>query len=188
MIPHENGSTEKELPADPSVEDNIPSPRKRADFPLVFRHERTAANRLRETSRNLGSRKACWSRRSGQGSSFVLPSDREYVAREGTPRRLCLHYPDAIYHLIARGKGCQTFASKDIDRLLQRLGRTAVRRCWRIYAFAIISNRLHFEHCCREGICGSCGFLTNGSDGEPSSGMIGEQSMKEAHLAAIACQ
>ena len=31
--------------------DNIPSPRKRADFPQVFRHERTWANRLRETSR-----------------------------------------------------------------------------------------------------------------------------------------
>src|SRR5271157_291003 len=31
--------------------DNIPSPRKRVDFPQVFRHERTLANRLRETSR-----------------------------------------------------------------------------------------------------------------------------------------
>jgi len=31
--------------------DNIPSPRKRADFPQVFHHERTLANRLRETSR-----------------------------------------------------------------------------------------------------------------------------------------
>ena len=31
--------------------DDIPSPRKRADFPQVFRHERTLANRLRETSR-----------------------------------------------------------------------------------------------------------------------------------------
>jgi histidyl-tRNA synthetase len=31
--------------------DDIPSPRKRADFPRVFRHERTSANRLRETSR-----------------------------------------------------------------------------------------------------------------------------------------
>jgi hypothetical protein len=41
---------------------------------------------------------------------------------------------------------------------------------------------------CREGICGSCGFLINGSAGEPHSGMMGQQSMKEAHLAAIACQ
>jgi 2Fe-2S iron-sulfur cluster binding domain len=45
---------------------------------------------------------------------------------------------------------------------------------------------LAFERGCREGICGSCGFLINGSAGEPPSGMIGEQSMKEAHLAAIA--
>src|SRR5271157_1656039 len=30
--------------------DNIPSPRKRADFPQVFRHERTLANRPRETN------------------------------------------------------------------------------------------------------------------------------------------
>src|SRR5271157_253680 len=40
--------------------DNIPSPRKRADFPQVFRHERTLANRLRETSRYVGGRNACW--------------------------------------------------------------------------------------------------------------------------------
>src|SRR5271157_2812900 len=36
--------------------DNIPSPRKRADFPQVFRHERTLANRLMETSRYVGGR------------------------------------------------------------------------------------------------------------------------------------
>src|SRR6266511_2153607 len=40
--------------------DNIPSPRKRADFPRVFRHERTLANRLRETSRDGGGRNARW--------------------------------------------------------------------------------------------------------------------------------
>ncbi len=37
-----------------------PSPRKRADFPRVFRHERTSANRLRETSRYVGGRNARW--------------------------------------------------------------------------------------------------------------------------------
>src|SRR3954453_7298686 len=46
--------------ADLSVEDDIPSPRKRADFPQVFRHERTAANRLRETGRYVGDRNARW--------------------------------------------------------------------------------------------------------------------------------
>src|SRR5271157_930859 len=40
--------------------DNIPSPRKRADFPQVFHHERTLANRLRETSRYVGGRNARW--------------------------------------------------------------------------------------------------------------------------------
>src|SRR5208283_1269723 len=40
--------------------DNIPSPRKRADFPQVFRHERTLANRLRGTSRYVGGRNARW--------------------------------------------------------------------------------------------------------------------------------
>ena len=40
--------------------DNIPLPRKRADFPQVFRHERTLANRLRETSRHVGGRNARW--------------------------------------------------------------------------------------------------------------------------------
>ena len=43
-----------------SPTDNIPSPRKRADFPRVFRHERTLANRPRETSRYVGGRNACW--------------------------------------------------------------------------------------------------------------------------------
>ena len=59
-VPHEDGSAEKELSADPTVVDNIPLPRKRADFPRVFRHERTSANRLRETSRYDGGRNACW--------------------------------------------------------------------------------------------------------------------------------
>src|SRR5260370_41406728 len=40
--------------------DEIPLPRKRADFPRVFRHERTLANRQRETSRDVGGRNACW--------------------------------------------------------------------------------------------------------------------------------
>src|SRR6516162_9794382 len=40
--------------------DKIPSPRKRADFPRVFRHERTLTNRLRETSRYVGGSNACW--------------------------------------------------------------------------------------------------------------------------------
>jgi hypothetical protein len=56
----EDGSAEKELTADLSAVDDIPSPRKRADFPRVFRHERTSANRPRETSRYVGGRNARW--------------------------------------------------------------------------------------------------------------------------------
>ena len=59
-VPHGDGAAEKELPAGLSVEDDIPSPRKRADFPQVFRHEKASANRLRERSRYVGSRNACW--------------------------------------------------------------------------------------------------------------------------------
>ena len=59
-VPHGDGAAEKELPAAPLVEDDIPSPRKRADFPRVFRHERASANRLRGTSRYVGGRNACW--------------------------------------------------------------------------------------------------------------------------------
>src|SRR5436309_3231660 len=43
-----------------SPTDDIPSPRKRADFPRVFRHERTLANRPKETSRYVGGSNACW--------------------------------------------------------------------------------------------------------------------------------
>ena len=64
---------------------------------------------------------------------------------EGMPRRLRLEYPDAIYHLMARGNGRQDIVCDDVDRdrLLQHLGRTAVRCSWSIYAFAIMSNHLH---------------------------------------------
>jgi putative transposase len=60
-------------------------------------------------------------------------------------RRLRLQYSDAIYHLMARGSGRQDIVCDDVDRdrLLEHLGRTAVRCSWRIYAFALMSNHLH---------------------------------------------
>jgi hypothetical protein len=73
---HEDGSAEQELPADLSVEDNIPSPRKRADFPQVFRHERTSAHRLRETSGEVGGGNACW-RGSRAYARLALPRREE---------------------------------------------------------------------------------------------------------------
>jgi putative transposase len=61
------------------------------------------------------------------------------------PRRLRLQYPDAIYHLMARGNGRQNIVRDDLDRdrLQAHLGRAAVRCSWRVYAFAILSNHLH---------------------------------------------
>ena len=47
------------------------------------------------------------------------------------PRRLRLQYPDAIYHVMARGNGRQNIVRDDIDRdrLMEQLGKAAVR-CW----------------------------------------------------------
>src|SRR5258708_34967744 len=61
---------------------------------------------------------------SGQVSSCFLPSDGKRVVMEGMPRRLRLQYPDAIYHLMARGNGRQDIVCDDVDRdrLLQYLG------------------------------------------------------------------
>jgi putative transposase len=60
-------------------------------------------------------------------------------------RRLRLQYPDAIYHVMARGNGRQDIVRDDVDRsrLLEDLGKATIRCCWQIYAFAIMSNHLH---------------------------------------------
>ncbi len=61
------------------------------------------------------------------------------------PRHLRLQYPDAIYHLMARGNGRQDIVRDDDDRqrLQDYLGRAVVRCSWRVYAFAIMSNHFH---------------------------------------------
>jgi putative transposase len=61
------------------------------------------------------------------------------------PRRLRLQYPDAIYHVMARGNGRQDIVRDDVDRdrLVDHLGRGAIRCSWRVYAFAIMPNHLH---------------------------------------------
>ena len=78
-------------------------------------------------------------------ASLFLPSDAEYGVVDGMPRRLRLQYPDAIYHLMARGNGRQDIVCDDVDRerLQEHLGRAAIRCSWRIYAFAIMPNTLH---------------------------------------------
>jgi putative transposase len=60
-------------------------------------------------------------------------------------RRLRLQYPDAIYHVMARGNGRQKIVRDDTDRgrLQEDLGKAAIRCSWRVYAFAIMSNHLH---------------------------------------------
>ena len=61
------------------------------------------------------------------------------------PRRLRLQYPDAIYHVMARGNGRQNIVRDDVDRerLVEQLGKAVVRCGSRVYAFVIMSNRLH---------------------------------------------
>jgi hypothetical protein len=46
---------------------------------------------------------------------------------------------------MARGNGRQNIVCDDVDRdrLLEHLGRAAIRCSWRVYAFAFMSNRLH---------------------------------------------
>jgi putative transposase len=60
-------------------------------------------------------------------------------------RRLRVQYPGAIYHLMARGNGRQDIVCDDADRdrLVDHLGRAAIRCSWHVYAFAIMSNHLH---------------------------------------------
>jgi len=60
-------------------------------------------------------------------------------------RRLRVQYPGATYHLMARGNGRQDIVRDDADRdrLVNDLGRAAVRCSWRIYAFVVMSNHLH---------------------------------------------
>jgi hypothetical protein len=46
---------------------------------------------------------------------------------------------------MARGNGRPDIVCDDADRdrLHEHLGRAAIRCCWRVYAFAIMSNHLH---------------------------------------------
>ena len=60
-------------------------------------------------------------------------------------RRLRIQYPDAIYHVMARGNGRQDIVRDDADRerLVEGLRQTVVRCSWRVYAFVIMSNHFH---------------------------------------------
>ena len=63
----------------------------------------------------------------------------------GMARRLRVQYPDAIYHVMARGNGRQDIVRDDADRerLVEGLRQPVVRCSWRVYAFVIMSNHFH---------------------------------------------
>jgi len=60
-------------------------------------------------------------------------------------RRLRIQYPDAIYHVMARGNGRQDIVADDGDcsRLLVCLERAVNRSGWVLYAFVVLTNHLH---------------------------------------------
>ena len=60
-------------------------------------------------------------------------------------RRLRVQYPGAIYQFMVRGNDRQNIVRNDADRdrLVERLGRAAVRHACQVFAFVIMSNHLH---------------------------------------------
>ena len=60
-------------------------------------------------------------------------------------RRLRIQYPDAIYHVMARGNGRQDIVQDDADRgrLVACLERAVRRSGWVLYAFVFLTNHLH---------------------------------------------
>jgi putative transposase len=60
-------------------------------------------------------------------------------------RRLRIQYPDAIYHVMARGNGRQDIVADDADRgrLVACLERAVRRSGWVLYAFVVLTNHLH---------------------------------------------
>jgi putative transposase len=74
-----------------------------------------------------------------------LQSAKETIAIGRMARRLRIQYPGAIYHLMVRGNGRRGIVRDDADRdrVVEYLGRAAVRCSWRVYAFVVTSNHLH---------------------------------------------
>ena len=60
-------------------------------------------------------------------------------------RRLRIQYPNAIYHVMARGNGRQDIVADDGDRarLVACLQRVVRRSGWVLYAYVILTNHLH---------------------------------------------
>src|SRR3954449_10561211 len=60
-------------------------------------------------------------------------------------RRLRIQYPDAIYHVMARGNAGQDIVGGDDERrrLLAALEQSVRRSGWVLYAFVFMTNHLH---------------------------------------------
>jgi REP element-mobilizing transposase RayT len=60
-------------------------------------------------------------------------------------RRLRIQYPDAIYHVMARGNARQDIVGDDADRqrLIDGLEQAVARSGWVLYAFVLMTNHLH---------------------------------------------
>jgi putative transposase len=61
------------------------------------------------------------------------------------PRRLRFQHPGAIYHALVRGNARRGIRRDDLDRkrLLAVLGRSGEHFQWRVFAFVVLTYRLH---------------------------------------------
>jgi len=73
---------------------NITLPRKRADFPLVWHHERTWQTDFRERRRYVGSGNACWCGSQPWRQGLSAPGAyREGLFRQAAAARVCTIRP-----------------------------------------------------------------------------------------------
>jgi len=75
--------------------------------------------------------------------SLDIPFPQWYISRMPRPPRI--EYPDAIYHVTARGIEGRMIVMDDKDRAkwLERLEHTVDRHGWRVFAFALLGNHFH---------------------------------------------
>ena len=61
------------------------------------------------------------------------------------PRSVRIEYPDALYHVMARGNRKDVIFLSDSDReiFLHTLGQTCERNGWRILAWVLMANHYH---------------------------------------------
>lgn len=61
------------------------------------------------------------------------------------PRQLRIEYPDAYYHIMARGDRCESIFRDDEDRrfFLHALGQACQRTGWQVLAWVLMNNHYH---------------------------------------------